>query len=224
MSVPEPMPVHSRQSERLAHGLQLAIEQIAPTERRAVPRRENQPGRNGFGGLQRRENLGTLRAERNATFAPLAFRFVEMAFIHRLSDRKESLLQIKVLPAKCQQFSDSQSRHRQQTRDGAGRVSKFRNQVRNRFRVNGSPLLYGTLSRQPCLLDRVDGQEFIPYSGFDDGSEGGTDVFDRLPRKTALGLGCQKALNGVLGDQPKLSVSKYRVEVGVNHVVVELLA
>ena len=35
--VPEPVPVRPGQSERLAHWLELAIEQIAPTERGAVP-------------------------------------------------------------------------------------------------------------------------------------------------------------------------------------------
>ena len=38
--VPQPPPVRSGQSERLASWLELAIEQISPAERRTVPGRE----------------------------------------------------------------------------------------------------------------------------------------------------------------------------------------
>lgn len=85
--MPEPVPVDAGQFERLARGLELPIEQIAPTERGTVPGLEHESARIRSGGLQSRKNLDTFRAKRDAAFAPLAFRFIEMAFVDRLCDR-----------------------------------------------------------------------------------------------------------------------------------------
>ena len=100
MSVPEPVPIHSGQFERLSGWLELPVEQIAATEWGAVSSGEHQSQWSGFGALQRSKNLDTFRAERNAAFAPLVFRFIKVTFIDRLIDRYKPLLQINILPAK----------------------------------------------------------------------------------------------------------------------------
>jgi len=46
-----------------------------------------------------------------AAFAPPDFRFIKMAFVDRLIDRQKSFLQINILPAKRQQFTDPGFRH-----------------------------------------------------------------------------------------------------------------
>ncbi len=44
VSMSKPMPIHFCQAKRLAHWLELTVEEIAPTKRGTIPGRKNQLG------------------------------------------------------------------------------------------------------------------------------------------------------------------------------------